>query len=368
MIIPGGSLWEQRHSEGVTWKPVPGRHVHDTTRKSACIAPKTIDYFVTSRYNTYEKYAMKELASPAAAYLAALKVGSRRTMAQALGRVAALASGAEEVDPEAFDWSGLDGEGAVRVRRRLTEQYAPATTNKMLAAMRGVMRAARDQGLIDEAQYQQVARVRSVKAAREDDRPILTQAQIARLFRKTAADPGASGRRDAALLAVFLATGLRRAEAAELNLDDLDLLANTLLVHGTEPDRVRQSPLDGGAAAALADWVYVRGKDTGPLFLPTVRGGALRLRRMTDQSLYLLVKQIGDRAGMPELTSRMLRRTMIVRAIAGGADRNALARRIGHMSWLNARVFDDFAGLAKRRRIKDEPLPYVSPKNNGKHN
>ena len=306
--------------------------------------------------------------SPAAAYLATLGPGSQRAMGQALATLAGLAGAEPETDPADFDWAGLDGDSALAIRRQLTEQYAPATTNKMLAALRGVMRAARDQGLIDEARYQRVARIRSVKVVPIDDEVILTQAQLRKLFKTTAADPGATGRRDAALLAVILATGLRRAEAAELNLDDLDLGSASIHITGETPDRVRTTPLDDGAAAALTDWIVVRGEDPGPLFLPTVRGGALRLRRMTDQALYLLVKQIGERAGMPELTSRMLRRTMIVRAIAGGADREALAQRVGHMSWLNAHAFEDLAGLARRRRIKDEPLPYVPPKNKGKHN
>ena len=82
---------------------------------------------------------------------------------------------------------------------------------------------------------------------------------------------------------------------------------------------------------------------------------------MTDQALYLLIKQIGERAGLPDLNSRILRRTMIVRAIAGGADREALRERAGHMSWLNAKAYDGLFKLARRRRIKDEPLPYVTP-------
>lgn len=299
--------------------------------------------------------------SPATVYLATLGPGSQRAMAQALAKLVGLTGATTGTDPVDFDWTSLDGDSTLAIRRKLTEQYAPATTNKMLAALRGVMRAARDLGLIDEAQYQQVARIRSVKVVPVDDEVILTQAQLRKLFQTTAADRGATGRRDAALLATILATGLRRAEAAELNLDDLDLRDGSIHVAGETPDRVRTTPLDKGAAAALADWVAVRGEDAGPLFLPTVRGGALRLRRMTDQALYLVVKQIGDRAGMPELTSRMLRRTMIVRAIAGGADRDALAQRVGHMSWLNARAFNDLAGLARRRRIKDKPLPYVPP-------
>lgn len=310
---------------------------------------------------------MKEL-SPATSYLASLGPGSQRSMTQALQTIAEIAGAAPGTAPDDFDWTQLNGEKALGIRRQLTEKYAPATTNKMLAALRGVMRAARDQDLIDEAWYQQVARIRSVRAVPADDQPILTQAQLQKLFRTTAADPGAAGRRDAAVLAMILGAGLRRGEAAELDLSDLDLAAGTIHVAGETSDRVRTSPLDNGAIAALGDWVAVRGTDPGPLFLPTVRGGALRLRRMTDQALYLLIKQVGERAGIPKLTSRMLRRTMIVRAIAGGADREALTQRVGHMSWLNTKAFEDLAGLAKRRLINDEPLPYVPPMDIGKHN
>lgn len=303
---------------------------------------------------------MRELR-PAQSYLAALAPGSRRAMTQALETLIHLMGSGSEATPDTFDWTTLDGDQALAIRRQLTEHYAPATTNKMLAAMRGVMRAARDQGLIDEAQYQRVARIRSVKPVKPEDQPILTQAQLRTLFEATAQDPSAAGRRDAAVLAVILATGLRRAEAAELNLEHLDLAGKTLRIIGETADRVRTSPLDDGAARALADWVAVRDYGPGPLFLPTVRGGALRLRRLTDQALYLLIKQVGERAGLPEVTSRVLRRTMIVRAIAGGADRDALHQRAGHMSWLNAKAYNELFKLARRRRVKDEPLPYVPP-------
>lgn len=304
---------------------------------------------------------MKEQSS-AHAYLASLSAGSQRAMTQALATLARLATGDDDADPFEFDWISLDGDKALHLKRALTEQYAPATTNKMLAAMRGVMRAARDQGVIDEAHYQQIARVRSVKVVPADDLPTLTQSQIRKLFAATAEDSKAAGRRDAAVLAAFLATGLRRAEAAELNLEHLDLEAGTIRLVGETPDRVRTSPLDAGAIEAMADWVHVRSTDPGPLILPTVRGGALQMRRLTDQSIYLLIRQIGEKAGMPDLNSRILRRTMIVRAIAAGADREALTSRVGHMSWLNAMAFDDLAKLAKRRKVTAQPLPYVSPK------
>ena len=73
------------------------------------------------------------------------------------------------------------------------------------------------------------------------------------------------------------------AEAAiQAALTEIHQIGQLTDIAGETPDRVRTSPLDNGAAEALADWVEVRDYGPGPLFLPTVRGGALRLRRTTE--------------------------------------------------------------------------------------
>ena len=76
---------------------------------------------------------------PAAVYIASLAPGSRRTMSQALETIAALVSGGR-ADALSLDWSALRYQHAAAVRAKLAETYSPATANKMLAALRRVLK------------------------------------------------------------------------------------------------------------------------------------------------------------------------------------------------------------------------------------
>ncbi len=77
---------------------------------------------------------------PVAVYLASLSAGSRRTMLGALNTIAAMAGG-ERVDAQSFPWHQLRHEHTTAIRSALAERYSPSTANKMLAAMRGVLKA-----------------------------------------------------------------------------------------------------------------------------------------------------------------------------------------------------------------------------------
>src|SRR5262249_14961639 len=77
---------------------------------------------------------------PVAVYLASLAKGSRRTMSAALDHVAELLSGAR-ADAASLDWSRVRYQHVAAVRTLLAEQGAkPATVNKKLAAVRGMLR------------------------------------------------------------------------------------------------------------------------------------------------------------------------------------------------------------------------------------
>jgi len=99
---------------------------------------------------------------PAAVYLARLAPGSRRTMRTALNVMAAmLTSGA--ADAQTLDWSAVRYQHAQAVRSRLVERYKPATVNKALSALRGVLREAWRLGLVNSEDYRRTADLEAVK-------------------------------------------------------------------------------------------------------------------------------------------------------------------------------------------------------------
>ncbi|HET6312881.1 MAG TPA: hypothetical protein VFH60_03520 [Chloroflexia bacterium] len=89
---------------------------------------------------------------PARAYLARLAVGSRPAMRGALAVAAELLTGGR-CTWETMPWHLLEAQHTKALRAELAHRYAPTTANKMLAAVRGVLREAWELGLVPGEQY-----------------------------------------------------------------------------------------------------------------------------------------------------------------------------------------------------------------------
>src|SRR5450432_1571055 len=76
---------------------------------------------------------------PAHVYITRLGSGSRRTMSEALNTIAAIVTSGR-ADLETMPWSALRYQHTAAVRSALMEKYKPSTANKMLAALRGVLK------------------------------------------------------------------------------------------------------------------------------------------------------------------------------------------------------------------------------------
>ena len=89
---------------------------------------------------------------PAAVYVAGLAHGSRRTMRAALDKIAGmLITGADALT---INWAALRFQHTAAIRSKLAEQYSAATANKMLSALRGVLKAAWRLGQMSSDDYQ----------------------------------------------------------------------------------------------------------------------------------------------------------------------------------------------------------------------
>ena len=297
--------------------------------------------------------------SPAARYLGGLGPGSRRTVHQALASIAAIIAGGSP-DPHHFRWERLTRERTIALRAQLKERFAPATANKMLSALRGTLRAARDMGLMQESVFQGAAGLEQIKPSRADRSTPVSTAILRNLFLACASDPSAAGRRDAALLAIFLCSGLRRSEAAGLDLADLDLAEGRLHIRGERPEYDRLIDLPAAARRAVADWLAVRPPGPGPLLLPVDRAGLIRFRRMTDQAIYDIIGRIAERAGHAGLTTRDLRRAYAISLIRAGRSVEEAQYMLGHASWFTTAAYRALAADRAASSYDLGRLPYRS--------
>ena len=97
---------------------------------------------------------------------------------------------------------------------------------------------------------------------------------------------GPTGRplRDAAILEVFYSSGLRLAELASLNVQDLDLYTESVRVFG-KGRKERVCPVGAPALTAVSRYRAKADVHSGPLFLNKGR------RRLSSRSIWLVLKR-----------------------------------------------------------------------------
>ncbi len=294
--------------------------------------------------------------NPALVYLAGLAVGSRRTMRGALDSIAKTLSGGI-CDAETLPWAALRFQHTAAIRAKLAEDHEPATANKMLSALRGVLKAAWQLGQMSAEDYHRAIDLKGVKGSTVAAGRELAAGELSALLSACGDDSTPSGARDGAVIAVMYAAGLRRAEVVACDLADYDPATGRLVVKG-KGHKERTAYLINGASAALADWLTVRGNEPGPLFVPVNKAGAVDVRRMTAQAVWNLLEKRATEAGVREFSPHDLRRTFVSDLLDAGADIATVAKMAGHANVQTTARYDRRPEDAKRKAAGLLHVPY----------
>jgi integrase/recombinase XerD len=303
--------------------------------------------------------------NPAAVYLASLGEGSLRTMRTALNTIGALLGVGEVLDAESHDmrflavpWSSLRYQHTLAVWITLQERYAPATANKLLVALRRVLKEARRLGQISADDYDRASDIKSIRVQRSPRGRSLADAEVAALLRVCAEDGTPAGARDAALIALLRGSGMRRAEVVALDLADYEPATGVLTIRDDKGQQDRMVYAPSGARAALADWIEVRGMAPGPLFYGLVKGGALVIRRLAAQAVAVVCAARAREAGVAPFTPHDMRRTFISGLLDAGAGIATVQRMAGHEDPATTSRYDWRDETAKQRAIELVHVPY----------
>jgi site-specific recombinase XerD len=290
--------------------------------------------------------------NPAAVYLAALAPSGRKTMRQALGVVVKILLPAGDL--RSFPWASVTYGHAQAVRQVLIARYAPATCNKILAALRGVVREAWRLGLISAETHARVRDVPGVRGSRLPAGREVPMRELAKLF-AACAKAGPSGVRDAAALALLYGAGLRRTESVMLDVEAIDGDAVRVIGKG---QKERAVPLPTAAGAALKAWLELRGAGPGPLLCP-VRARTVTIRRMTSQAVMTAILRRAADGGVPHLSPHDLRRSYITGLLRAGADLSTVQRLAGHASVTTTTRYDRRGEDEKAKAVALLHVPYV---------
>ena len=313
-------------------------------------------------------------SSPAIRYLLKLNSDSgRRTMANAITFAAALLfpgavpevakNGREGNSKERFaiaaalPWHGLSIERLGLLRAQLLRlELAPATKNKILAAVRGVLDQCRRAHLITrdmQADSQEV--LENIAAHTEPKGKHISKIELARIFAACSRDDSSIGARDSALIAL-LAIGLRRAEVASVKLGDYAGETGKMLVRG-KGMKERTVWLTNGAKDAIEAWLEVRGTVGGSFLCAVNKGAKLSYEAMTAQSIYAALQNRASEA-MVECTPHDLRRTFAGEALSAGVDIATVQSLMGHASPATTARYDRRPEETRRRAMESIAIPY----------
>jgi integrase len=278
-------------------------------------------------------------------------------MRQVLGVIAdALSNG--KATAETLPWTGLRYQHTQAVRTHLAERYAPATANKALSALRGVLTECFRLGLMTAEDHARATDLPNIKGQSAPRGRALKSGELVALF--GACDPStAQGARDAALLAVLYGAGLRRAEAVALDLADFESEAGELRIRYGKGKRARTVYVTNGARDALLAWLDVRGSEPGPLFLAVNKADNVRPGRITTGAVYLILARLQETAKVRPFSPHDCRRSYITSLLAAGNSIAVVQKLAGHASVNTTARYDRSDEDAKKKAAETLHVPFA---------
>jgi len=166
----------------------------------------------------------------------------------------------------------------------------------------------------------------------------------------------ALGLRDACMLELLYATGLRVSELVGLRLDQVELRRGFLVAEG-KGAKERPVPMNETAQLLLLDYVRrgrpqilaARGERACDALFPTRRGAA-----MTRQNFWALLRRYAVQAGIPQLPSpHKLRHSFATHLLERGADLRVVQQLLGHADVSTTQIYTHVNRERLRRLHED---------------
>lgn len=265
--------------------------------------------------------------------------------------------------PSELNITDLDSEtiSAFLVHLRDHRHNSPRTRNARLAAIHSLFRYA---ALRHPEHAQSIQAVLAIQPARfnKTDIAFLNPEEVDALL----AAPERSrwfGRRDHALLALAIQTGLRVSELTGLTCGDVHLGSGAHVSCVGKGRKHRSTPLTATVRATIAAWLDERGGQSPDPLFPTSTG-----RRLSTDAVALIISRHADTAAQscPSLASKtlsphVLRHTAAMRLLHAGVDPVTIALWLGHEQAETTQIYVHADETIKERALALTAPPGTAP-------
>ena len=170
--------------------------------------------------------------------------------------------------------------------------------------------------------------------------------------------------RDRSIILVGFSGGFRRNEIVSLDYDDLEFVSEGLKItlRKSKTDQYGKGTLKGlpffdnsnyCPVRSLQEWLNISKIKSGPVFRRFIKGSKISEKRLTDQTVALLIKQYLELAGIDSrnFSGHSLRSGFATSAAESGAEERSIMAMTGHKSTEMVRRYIKEANLFKNNAL-----------------
>ena len=170
--------------------------------------------------------------------------------------------------------------------------------------------------------------------------------------------------RDRSIILIGFSGGFRRNEIVSLDYDDLDFVTEGLKIklRRSKTDQFGEGSVKGlpyfdnaqyCPVTSIQKWIEITNINTGPLFRRFIKGSKLSEKRLTDQTVALLIKEYLQLAGIDSknYSGHSLRSGFATSAAESGAEERSIMAMTGHKSTEMVRRYIKEANLFKNNAL-----------------
>jgi integrase/recombinase XerD len=244
----------------------------------------------------------------------------------------------EEANKQGVDssWANFGRQGMLSYLLELNQRsYAPTTRARKVAAARSFFKFLVAEGII---QKDPTENVKSPTVGRALPKPI-SVSQVRALLEQPTKRSTPDAKRDAAMLQLLYASGMRVSELVSLNLEDVNTVDGDVRCFG-KGHKERIVPIHKQAVQAIDEYV----EEARPRLVRNDKERALFLNRrgdrLTRQGFWQILKEYAKSAGLEgEVTPHTLRHSFATHMLSGGADLRAVQELLGHANISTTQVY-----------------------------